>query len=206
MIGERGRIKAGAGRQTMKVSFGGWVLGGALLVSTASAVAQGKSASEDLLSAIRNGADAELVQLVEAKGKAIVNIRGFDGSTALTLAIAKRRLSYVQFLLDNGADPETANRDGEVPMTLAARLGWLDGVNLLLAGKAKADSTNRLGETALIIAVQGRNLPLVRRLLDAGADPDKADRASGRSARDYARQDSRVRDLARLIDSRKPRP
>ena len=42
----------------------------------------------------------------------------------------------------------------------------------------------RPGETPLIAAVHARNVPLVRLLLEKGADPDRNDN-SGRSARDY---------------------
>jgi hypothetical protein len=38
-------------------------------------------------------------------------------------------------------------------------------------------------------------------LLEAGADPDKADHASGYSARDYAKRDNRSPDMLRLIES-----
>ena len=58
--------------------------------------------------------------------------------------------------------------------------------------------------TALIIAVQNRNTRLVRRLLQSGANPDKADHAAGYSARDYAKRDNRVRELLRLIETAKP--
>ena len=46
--------------------------------------------------------------------------------------------------------------------------------------------TNDAGETPLISAVHSRNLAMVRLLLAAGADPDRADN-SGRSARAYAK-------------------
>ena len=60
------------------------------------------------------------------------------------------------------------------------------------------------GETALIIAVQARNARAVRALLDAGADPDKNDYA-GYSARDYAKRDTRSRQMADLIEAKKPK-
>ena len=52
-----------------------------------------------------------------------------------------------------------------------------------------------MGETPLIVAVQQRQPPIVKLLLAAGADPDKTDSAAGYSARDYAKRDSRAREI-----------
>ena len=65
----------------------------------------------------------------------------------------------------------------------------------------KVDAANRMGETALIVAVQNRHADIVKVLLALGADPDKADSAAGYSARDYAKRDTRSRDLIKLIEA-----
>jgi hypothetical protein len=54
------------------------------------------------------------------------------------------------------------------------------------------------------VAVQQRQLPVVRLLLDAGADPDKPDSAAGLSARDYAKRDTRARQILQMIETKKP--
>jgi ankyrin repeat protein len=48
------------------------------------------------------------------------------------------------------------------------------------------DEPNATGETPLISAVHRRDIAMVRSLLKAGANPDRADSA-GRTARDYAK-------------------
>ena len=63
-----------------------------------------------------------------------------------------------------------------------------------------------MGETPLIIAVQNRDLALVRLLLANGADPDRTDSAAGFSARDYARRDTRSRELLAAIEASKRPP
>ena len=63
-----------------------------------------------------------------------------------------------------------------------------------------------MGETPLIIAVQQREVPIVRQLLDAGANPDRTDTAAGYSARDYATRDPRAHDILQLIEDKKPKP
>ena len=42
---------------------------------------------------------------------------------------------------------------------------------------------------------------MVELLLEAGANPDKADHSAGYSARDYAKRDTRSRELLKLIET-----
>lgn len=176
----------------------------AAMVALASPAPAQRSNSEDLLTAIREGDDGRVLSIVEANGSSAINMRGFDGATALTLAAQGRKLTYLQFLLSNKADPDLANRDGDTPLIVAARLGWMEGATELLSAHAAVDAANKAGETALIVAVHRRNIPMIRRLLQAGADPDKTDRAAGMSAREYAARDNRVREILRLIESARP--
>jgi len=62
-----------------------------------------------------------------------------------------------------------------------------------------------MGETPLIVAVQQRQPAIVKVLLNAGADPDKADTAAGYSARDYAARDNRGRQILQMIEVKKPK-
>ena len=124
----------------------------------------------------------------------------------LTTAMRKRATLYVNFLLQNGADPNLADRNGDTALMIAARLGYLEGVGAMLGARAAVDASNRQGETALIIAVQNRHVSIVRRLLEAGASASRTDNASGLSARDYAARDRRSSDILKLIDQVKPKP
>ncbi len=71
---------------------------------------------------------------------------------------------------------------------------------------AKVDGANRQGETPLIVAVQLRQVPMIRFLLEHGANPDKTDAAQGYSARQYAERDNRARQILQLIEASKPKP
>jgi len=62
---------------------------------------------------------------------------------------------------------------------------FVEGAEFLIGQSARLDESNNAGETPLITAVHNHNLDIMRVLLTAGADPDRADN-SGRSARDYA--------------------
>jgi ankyrin repeat protein len=96
--------------------------------------------------------------------------------------------------------------NGETPLIAAARAGYAEAADWLIGLGAKVDETNRAGETALIIAVQRRQVPIVRSLLNAGANPDKTDNVAGYSARDYAKRDNRTPQLLKLIEEKKPQP
>src|SRR5688572_21678976 len=152
------------------------LLGAALATG---AVAQGQPDSEVLLEAIEEQRNNDVVDLVTRKGRAIINSRGYSGATPLTAAMRKRNASYVSYLIQNGAEPNLADKDGDTALMIAARLGYMEGVLTMLAARASVDAANRQGETALIIAVQNRQVQIVRRLLEAGASPTRTDNASG---------------------------
>ena len=176
------------------------------LVLCASATAQSVPASEKLLEAIEEQRNNDVIEMVNKHGRAVVNVRGYSGATPLTTAMRKRATLYVNFLLQNGADPDLAERNGDTALIIAARLGHLEGISAMLSFKAAVDAPNRQGETALIIAAQNRNVAIVRRLLEAGASPLRTDSASGLSARDYAARDRRSGEIVRLLDSVKKKP
>ena len=182
------------------------VAGSLLAAVSGSAAAQTGPDSEKFLDAIEKHKSDEVIELVTKRGRAIINVRGYSGATPLTTAMAKRATQYVLYLLENGADPNLTDKNGDTPLLIAARLGYGEGVTAMLGAKAAVDAANRQGETALIVAVQGRNAPIVKRLLEAGASPSHTDNASGLSARDYAVRDRRSTEILKLIDGVKKKP
>lgn len=202
MIGQALMIKSNRGNEQVQRAMR-WrsVMMAAGLALAAPAAAQFTQNDQSLVNAIRDGDGGKMISLITGNSSDMVNRRGFDGATPLTAAIERRRTDFMIYLLTHGANPDFATTDGNTPVIAATQLGWSEGAGVLLSAGAKVDSTNRNGETALIIAVQNRSLPLVHLLIAYGADPDKADHASGMNARDYARRDNRVRDLARILDA-----
>jgi ankyrin repeat protein len=167
------------------------------------AVAIQASDIESFIGAVRDRDGNKATQLLNTRRAIVVNGRNMKGDTGLLVAVARRDELWTGFLLQQGANPNLASRSGETPLMAAARVGFERGAEALLATGAKVDATNRMGETALILAVQQRSAPIVRLLLDKGADPDKADAAAGYSARDYAKRDSRAREVLALIEGSK---
>lgn len=177
----------------------------AMIAMPATATAQYVSDAEAFLAAVEARDGDKVTEFLQSR-PTIVNSRNAKGQTALVTAISRRDNSWTGFLLSKGADPNLAGVGGETPLIAAARIGFTDAVELLLQLDAEVDRTNRMGETALIVAVQRRQVPIVRQLLAAGADPDKTDTAAGYSARDYARRDTRSRELLRLIEEGVAKP
>ena len=158
------------------------------------------SDTETFISAVRSRDGGKAMEILESRGPSVLNARNSKGETALLIAVSNRDTLWTRFLLQQGADPNVASRSGETPLIAAARVGFVEAVEALLAGGARVDETNRMGETPLIVAVQQRQVPTVRALLAKGADPDITDNAAGYSARDYAKRDTRSRELLQLIE------
>ena len=179
--------------------------GFALALTAGAGAQQSGSDAEAFLTAIREQDGTKATSIEGRKGVGVVNYRGYNGDTPLTVAMAKRSRDYVGFLLGKGANSDLPDKRGDTPLIIAARNGFVEGVDLMIASGATIDLANRRGETPLIVAIQGRHMISVRRLLEAGANPDKTDFAAGYSARDYARRDTRSRDLLRMIETVKRR-
>lgn len=175
----------------------------ALAASPASAQSQFQTNGEQFVEAVRKDDGPKAIQLLQDH-PTLINSRDPKGDTALLIAVRRGDREWTGYLLNAGADVDSAGRDGDTPLIAASRIGFEDAIGWLTKLGAKVDGANKMGETPLIIAVQARDARAVRALLDAGADPDKNDHA-GYSARDYARRDSRSRQMSELIEGKKPR-
>ena len=175
----------------------------AISLVAAPGAAQYASDGAAFVEAVRKSDGSAAKKILEERGPAIINTRDYEGNTALVVAINNRDEDWTAFLLQQGADPNLASKGGETPLIAASRIGYDDAVGWLLGLNVKVDAANKMGETALIIAVQQRHPRIVRALLAAGANPDKTDAAAGLSARDYAKRDTRSREILQLIEARK---
>ena len=111
-----------------------------------------------------------------------------NGKTALILAIMQKNLSMVQLLLNNGANPNSINKNnGDTALIIAVRLGNADIVRALIAGPAAGGGGGggggagggaganlnlqaRNNDTALIAALKNDKIQIANILLDAGAN------------------------------------
>lgn len=153
------------------------------------------------LEAVRKREGVEVNDALNEPGSQIVNTRdSTSGETALHIVTARRDLTYMGVLIGKGANVNARDVRGVTPLELASRLGFQEGAQLLVDQRARVDEANAAGETPLITAVHRKDVAMMRLLLKAGANPDRADN-SGRSARDYARLEGRGSPLLTEIEN-----
>jgi uncharacterized protein len=173
----------------------------ALLLSAAPASAQRFSDSYEFLNAVRKADGSKVNKFLQDKTLRIINIKDRStGEGALHIAAKRRDALYLRvFLQQDDVNRNLRDGDGNTALLLAVAGDWADGVDILLKYSVDVNMANNGGETPLIRAVQIHDAGIVEKLLKAGADPDRGDFGSGKSARDYAREDTRYPAIARLL-------
>jgi uncharacterized protein len=152
--------------------------------------AQNYSDGYKFLQAVDKKERGEVDELL-ARNHTVINSRDLtSGRTGLHIAVERRDVVWLNYLARLGANPNIADARGVTPLMRASQIGFAEGVEALIRVRAQVDTPNSTGETPLILAVHRRDTEMMRVLLGAGADPDRADN-SGRSAYDYARLDGR---------------
>lgn len=124
------------------------------------------------------GSDLEKVRLLLAGQPALANLPiGDKGITPLALAVATKKVSLVQLLLANGANPNQGFSK-TTPLMTAITLKQESIVDLLLQAKADPNGKDTKGLTPLFIAVStgkhrgdAATSQLVQKLIKAGANP-----------------------------------
>ena len=94
------------------------------------------------------------------------------GMTALGYAARSGNLEMMRLLLDNGASPNLRSGDHPWPPVLyAVHKKRMEAVRLLIERGADVNGSTLTGFTPLMMAAGHGNVPMVKLLLSAGADP-----------------------------------
>lgn len=93
----------------------------------------------------------------------------------LMTAIETGKVTFVQKMLDKGADVNAKNNTEMTVLMLAAGKGHKDVVDFLLKKGADINATDDRGKTALMYAVIESNAAIVQTLLNYGADVNAKD-------------------------------
>lgn len=122
----------------------------------------------DLLMAAARGGAPDLVRTLLDMGFEPTG-RDRTGNTALMEAARFAPAEVVSLLLQHGASPYERDKSGANAPMYAAAVGNAVAYNIM-AGNPK-DAPDAKGRTPLVYAACGGSLPLVRQMLNAGADP-----------------------------------
>lgn len=108
------------------------------------------------------------VKLCLADGAPINKVHSSTKSTVLSIAVGKGDVELVQYLLDNGANPNTGPQKNRVPIMSAVRQGNTDVVRVLLKHGVDLTGLKKPGADVLALACAYSTPEIVAMLLDAG--------------------------------------
>ncbi len=149
---------------------------------------------------MRNGASAILLSIYNGRKDVAEALINLGAPLDLFEASALGRVERIEEILR--AEPQRASEyapDGFTPVALAAFFGHADAARALIAAGAdvRAPARNAFKVQALHAAVAGRNLEIVKAVLEAGADPNAQQQAGFRPMHEAGTNANRA--LAELL-------
>jgi ankyrin repeat protein len=153
------------------------------------------------------GEHVETARVLLAAG-ADVDLQDEERNNPLLVCGENGNVALLRYVLRAGPDLRRTNRFGGTALIPASDRGHVGVVRELLRTDIPVDHVNRLGWTALLEAVilgdGGRaHQRIVRMLVDAGADPELADR-DGVTVLQHARRRGYT-EIARILERARPR-
>ncbi|XP_055729756.1 ankyrin repeat family A protein 2-like isoform X1 [Salvelinus fontinalis] len=115
----------------------------------------------------------------------VINLQDEEGFTPLMWAAAHGQIAVVEFLLQNGANPNLLAKGRESALSLACSKGYTDIVKMLIDCGVDVNEYDWNGGVPVLYAVHGNHLRCVEILLESGADPT-IESDSGFNAMDMA--------------------
>lgn len=114
--------------------------------------------------------EIDIMRSMLSKNKQYLNIKSFDGTSLLNLAVIGKAHSSVEFLINNGANVNVADEETYTPLVLAASLGDVKMARILISHGAKINYVTLGGETALDRAIinNGKDSEIAKYLKSQG--------------------------------------
>ena len=125
------------------------------------------------------GDSAAALALID--GKADVNARQDDGTTALHWAVYHDDLPLIRRLLKSGAKANVANDYGSTPLAEAAERADAEALRVLLEAGAAVESPNAQGQTALMTVARTDIVEAAKVLVARGANVNASERGRGQN-------------------------
>jgi ankyrin repeat protein len=124
--------------------------------------------------------DLETVRALVGSDESLLSATDGESRTPLHMATGRARFYVAEYLLDQGANVDAADRGGETPLHNAVLSQNMGMVDLLLSREADLELQNSYGRTPLhLVARETGNAALASRLLEAGAEVNVVDRYGG---------------------------
>lgn len=132
-----------------------------------------------LMFAAKSGSYQSVYLLLDAGAN--VKNRDIDQRTPLMYAADRGQSSIINLLIDYGAEVNLQDEDGFTALMIATNNGWTKAAHALLNAGADPKIEGNNGENLLILATDsirfyGIDNSLIKRLLDAGLDPNVVDK------------------------------
>ncbi len=131
---------------------------------------------EQMIGAAQNG---DLAHIKALHGQGASLSLEYNGKTPFQVATENRQGVVLQYLLDNGIDPDTPWGRGSFksdPLTKTVEAGWFEGVKLLVAKGANVnkhvdDGEDKYAMPLYFRALVAGHLGIAQFMVDNGADP-----------------------------------
>jgi ankyrin repeat protein len=162
----------------------------------------GPTAAPDDVALVDAARNQELPRVRELlAGKADINVRSDDGSTALLWAAHWNDLAIADVLIRAQADPNIANDFGMTPLSRACTNGSTALVELLLNAGANPNVPIATGETPIMTCASTGNAEVVRALIAHGADVNTKEPSQNQDALMWAASERHSHVVRLLIEA-----
>lgn len=131
---------------------------------------QAESSLETALMAAAYQGEAEICKNLRKAG-AKLEMKDSKGNTVLSLAALNKKISSVNYLCDQGANLQVQNNSGKFLIHQAVSVAGVTPVVDYLLGKgADVNVKDKSGDTPIMIAIDNRDIPMVKHLVERGAN------------------------------------